>query len=75
MGCTIGIATCAKLRQEGADLDLSLDGVNTLVELAQMHLVSKLMVSCDITFLLCTPPSMGMKRKRGMRVALGNALA
>jgi hypothetical protein len=45
MGCTMGIATCAKSKQNGAEFDLSFEGVKTLGEFAQMHLVRKFTTS------------------------------
>jgi hypothetical protein len=41
----MGIATCVKSKQDGAELDLSFEGVKTLGEFAQMHSVRKSIAS------------------------------
>jgi hypothetical protein len=66
LGWIIGIATCAKLRQEGADFVLSFVGVHISGEFSQTYLVRKFMASCDIKFLLCNPPLTGTKRMCGI---------
>jgi hypothetical protein len=45
MGCTMVIATWEKSKQDGADSDLSVEGVKTLGEFAQTHLVRKFIAS------------------------------
>ncbi len=45
VGWTIGIRTCEKLRQEGADIFLSFIRVHIPGEFSQTHLVRKFMAS------------------------------
>jgi hypothetical protein len=59
IGCTIGIATRAKSKQEGAVLDFSFIGVNTSGEFAQTHLVRILIASCEIILCCFNPPPIG----------------
>jgi len=41
----MGIATCVKSKQDGAEFDLSFEGVKTLGEFAQTHLVRNVIAS------------------------------
>ncbi len=68
---TIGISTCTKSMQEGANFILSFVGVHIPGEFSQTHLVRKFVASCDIKFLLRNPPSTGTKRMCGTRVGTG----
>ncbi len=67
----IGIATCAKLRQEGTDFVLSFVGVHISGKFAQTHSVRKFMASCDVKFLLRNPPLTGTKHVCGIQVGAG----
>ncbi len=71
----MGIAICCKSKHDGVDLGLSFAGVNTSGELAHTHSVRGLMASCEIKFLFLTPPSIGWKRIRGIRVSTGGGVA
>ena len=71
VGLTIGIATCAKLRQEGVDFVLSFVEVHISRKFAQAHSLRIVMASCDIKFLLRNPPSTGTKRTCGIQVGAG----
>jgi hypothetical protein len=67
----MGIAICCRSKHDGVDLGLSFAGVNTSGELAHTDSVKELMTSCEIKFLFLTPPSIGRKRIRGIRVSMG----
>ncbi len=72
LGWIIGIKTCAKSRQEGADFVLSFVGVHISSKFAQTHSVRKFIASCDIKFLLCNTPLTGTKCMCGMQVGAGS---
>jgi hypothetical protein len=71
LGWIIGIATCAKSRQEEADFVLSFVGVHISGKFSQTHLVRKFMDSCDIKFLLLNSPPTGTKRMCRIQVGAG----
>jgi hypothetical protein len=71
----MGIAICCRSKHDGVDLGLSFAGVNTSGDLAHTHAVRELMASCEIKFLFLTPPSIGRKRIRGIRVSMGGGVA
>jgi hypothetical protein len=71
----MGIAICCRSKHDGVDLGLSFAGVHTSGKLAHTHLVRKLMASCEIKFLFCSPLSIGQKRIQGIRVATGGGVA
>jgi hypothetical protein len=63
--CTIGLATCARSKQEGLTFEHSFVGGEMLGEFALTHSVRKLMASWDIMLLCGMLPSMGTKRTCG----------
>ncbi len=71
----MGIAICCRSKYDGVDLGLSFAKVNTSGKLARTHSVRELMASCEIKFLFLTPPSIGRKRIRGIRVSAGGRVA
>jgi hypothetical protein len=63
-GCTIGI------RHVGVAASISFFGVKMLGDLAQTHLVRKLIASRLIAFEFCIPPGMGQNRTWGMHTGI-----
>ncbi len=70
IGCTIGIATWAKSKQEGAVLDFYLVGVQTSGKFSQKQLVRKLIASCKVILFWCNPPSIGTNQTYTICVGL-----
>ncbi len=71
VGCTIGLATCARSKQEGLAFEHSFVGEKMSGEFAHTHSVRKLIASWDIMLLCWMLPSMGTKHTPGRWVVNG----
>jgi hypothetical protein len=67
----MGIATWEKSRQDRAAFVFSFAGVYVSGAFAQMHLVRKVMASCEIMIRCCTPPLIDTNQMHGRCVGAG----